>query len=175
MKILVSIGGPQQGVFGLPSCPSLSSGTCEYIRVLLNTIAYHDWVQKFLVQATYWHDPLQEDLYKTNSIFLGDINNEHTVNETYNTNLQKLEKMILVKFMNDTVVQPLESEWFGYYKPGQDNITIPLEHTDLFLQDKIGLQKMRYNNQMVFLESPGDHLQFTRPWFIKNIVAALRD
>lgn len=29
-----------------------------------------------LVQAQYWHDPLNEDLYKTHSLFLADINQE---------------------------------------------------------------------------------------------------
>lgn len=175
MKVLVSIGGPQQGVFGLPNCPSLSHKSCEEMRVLLNTVAYFSWVQKLLVQATYWHDPLQENLYKTNSIFLADINNEHTANETYIKNLQTLEKFILVKFADDTIVQPKESEWFGFYEVGQDNETIPMENTDLYLQDKIGLQKMVYDGKLKFLQSPGDHLQFTRPWFIKNIVSELRD
>lgn len=29
-----------------------------------------------LVQAQYWHDPLNDDLYKKNSRFLADINQE---------------------------------------------------------------------------------------------------
>lgn len=33
-------------------------------------------VASSLVQAQYWHDPLNEDLYKTHSLFLADINQE---------------------------------------------------------------------------------------------------
>ncbi|TNN22237.1 Palmitoyl-protein thioesterase 1 [Liparis tanakae] len=33
-------------------------------------------VQKHLVQAQYWHDPLNDDLYKKHSLFLADINQE---------------------------------------------------------------------------------------------------
>jgi len=29
-----------------------------------------------LVQAQYWHDPLNDDLYKKHSLFLADINQE---------------------------------------------------------------------------------------------------
>ena len=34
-----------------------------------------------LVQAQYWHDPLNDDLYKKHSLFLADINQER-VSET---------------------------------------------------------------------------------------------
>ncbi|KAF4522674.1 hypothetical protein B566_EDAN010455 [Ephemera danica] len=34
------------------------------------------WVQSRLVQAQYWHDPLDEPLYQKGSYFLAEINNE---------------------------------------------------------------------------------------------------
>ena len=63
--------------------------------------------QNFLVQAEYWHDPLDEDEYRTKSIFLADINNERDdKNEDYKANLIKLHKFVMVKFEDDTVVDP---------------------------------------------------------------------
>lgn len=41
----------------------------------------YSWVQDELVQAQYWHDPLNEEKYREHSIFLADINNEK-VNRT---------------------------------------------------------------------------------------------
>lgn len=76
-------------------------------------------IQEKLVQAEYWHDPLKEDDYKRNSIFLADINNEYHFNQSYKDNLMKLKKFVMVKFTNDSMVDPLESEWFGFYKSGQ--------------------------------------------------------
>lgn len=105
------MGGQHQGVFGLPNCPSLSSSTCENVRKLLNYGAYMGWMQNTLVQATYWHDPLNEDLYKTKSSFLAKINNEKTINKDYVTRLQSLNKFVMVKFSNDTIVQPRETSW----------------------------------------------------------------
>lgn len=90
-------------MYGLPRCPGESSYWCNWIRKALNTGAYSDFVQKqyvpsrgylnfifcretilnpdpfvidSLVQAQYWHDPLNDDLYKKHSLFLADINQE---------------------------------------------------------------------------------------------------
>lgn len=92
MKVLITMGGQHQGVFGLPKCPGLKSKTCEYIRRLLSIAAYETWTQLELVQATYWHDPLNEDKYKEKSTFLADINNEVFINGLYGENLNKLDK-----------------------------------------------------------------------------------
>ncbi|XP_062540210.1 palmitoyl-protein thioesterase 1 [Armigeres subalbatus] len=169
MNNLITLGGQHQGVFGLPYCPSLSSKTCEYFRQLLNYAAYARWVQDYLVQATYWHDPLNEYVYKESSSFLADINNERTVNESYITNLQSLNKFVMVKFTKDKMVQPIESQWFGYYKPGQDVEVQKLEESEIFLKNRLGLQEMHQSNKLVFLECEGNHLQFTKEWFKTNI------
>lgn len=91
-------------------------------------------MQHHLVQATYWHDPFHEDKYRTHSTFLADINNERTVNQTYIDNLQRLTRLVLVKFANDTIVVPKESQWFEFYGPGQDVSVMPLKESDLFLK-----------------------------------------
>ncbi|KJH50576.1 palmitoyl protein thioesterase [Dictyocaulus viviparus] len=62
-----------------PPIKNLISGDtwlCNVIRKLLDLGAYKDYVQKSIVQAQYWHDPLHEEEYKKGSIFLADINNE---------------------------------------------------------------------------------------------------
>lgn len=87
-----------------------------------------------LVQATYWHDPLNEEEYKIKSTFLSDINNEQNINSDYVLNLQNLDNFVMIKFENDSMVQPVDSEWFGFYKPGQSKETIPLQETDLYQQ-----------------------------------------
>lgn len=86
------------------------------------------------MQATYWHDPLNEDLYKKHSNFLADINNENYINQTYIDNLQSLRNFIMVKFEQDSMVQPRESEWFGFYKPGQAKEIEMLSQSRLFTE-----------------------------------------
>lgn len=170
MKNLISLGGQHQGVYGLPNCGSLSHPACNYIRKLLNYAAYLSWVQHFLTQATYWHDPLNEVKYIDGSTFLADINNEKTINKTYVTNLLKLENLVLVRFDNDSIVQPVDTEWFGFYKPGQDKETQTLQESDIYQKDRLGLRQMENSGKLHFLASPGNHLQFSWPWFTENIV-----
>ena len=63
-----------------------------------------------LVQAEYWHDPLNEDEYKLKNIFLPDLNNDVTINEIYKQRLMALKKFVMVRFNQDTMVQPIASE-----------------------------------------------------------------
>ena len=83
----MSIGGPQQGVYGLPKCLGENHKLCDYVRRLLNYGAYVGWIQRLLVQAQYWHDPLAEEEYLQNSLFLADINNQvqQTVTQLLNS------------------------------------------------------------------------------------------
>lgn len=98
-----------------------------------NVLPCSSWVQKKLVQATYWHDPLNEIEYRNFSSFLADINNERSVNAAYIKNLQKLENFVMVKFEKDTMVQPIETEWFGFYKPGQSKEIESLQESALYI------------------------------------------
>ncbi|XP_014033046.1 palmitoyl-protein thioesterase 1 [Salmo salar] len=174
MKTLISVGGQQQGVYGLPRCPGESSHICDWIRKKLNSGAYTDTVQKHLVQAQYWHDPLNDDLYKKHSLFLADVNQERVVNETYKKNLQLLDKFVMVKFLQDSVVDPVDTEWFGFLKTGQAKETETLQESVLYREDRLGLAAMEAAGKLDFLATEGDHLQFTDEWFNAKLVPYLR-
>ncbi|KRZ32127.1 Palmitoyl-protein thioesterase 1 [Trichinella pseudospiralis] len=169
MRNYISIGGQHQelqfeGVFGLPRCQG-SIKLCNFARMLLNYGAY-----VHVIQAQYWHDPLDENTYRDKSIFLAEINNEKVLNQTYIENLQKLQNMVMVKFTRDSMVVPPESSWFGFYAPGQAIDVIPLKETELYKNDRLGLLQMEKDGKLHFLEINGDHLQFTEKFFISEIV-----
>nr|XP_033336904.1 palmitoyl-protein thioesterase 1 [Megalopta genalis] len=169
VKNFISLGGQHQGVFGLPNCQSLGA-LCKRIAHAIKYGAYLSYVQDKVIQATYWHDPTQEEEYKRSSILMADINNELVINETYKNNLQKLNTMVLVRFDNDSMVTPRESEWFGFFKPGQDHLIQTLEQTDLYLQDRLGLKALHDSGKIHFLSVPGNHLQFTEKWFVNKVI-----
>ncbi|XP_017018216.1 palmitoyl-protein thioesterase 1 [Drosophila kikkawai] len=171
MRTLITLGGQHQGVFGLPMCPTLTEKSCEYISKLLTTAAYTTKVQEELVQATYWHDPIMENRYRLGSTFLADINNEVYLNTYYSENLNKLRKFVMVKFLNDTIVQPKESQWFEYYTNGQDKLITSLKDSRVYTN--LGLDKMDKAGKLVFLGVEGDHLSISKAWFIKNLVPLL--
>lgn len=170
MKSFVSVGGQHQGVYGIPNCLSVDHRTCDYIRRMLNHAAYFRWMQHALVQATYWHDPLNEELYKEGSTFLADINNEKSINQSYIDNLSALKNFVMIKFETDTMVQPIESEWFGFYEPGQAKKIQTLQESELYKQDRLGLKQMDQEGKLHFLSLPGNHQQFEWSWFDKNII-----
>ncbi|OAD60449.1 Palmitoyl-protein thioesterase 1 [Eufriesea mexicana] len=170
IKNFISLGGQHQGVFGLPNCGTMKRNVCSYVARIIKYGAYTRFVQKKFIQATYWHDPYQEEEYKQKSILMADINNERYINETYKQNLQKLNSMVLVKFINDTIVWPRETEWFGFYKPGQETEIQTFEETDLYRKDLLGLKALHEAGKIHFLSLPGNHLQFTADWFTDEIV-----
>lgn len=170
MRNLISVGGQHQGVFGFPRCPGESEKFCDYVRKLLNIGAYANFVQNHVAQAEYWHDPLNEDEYKAKSIFLADINNENAFNESYKTNLQKLANFVMIMFTEDKMVQPKESEWFGFYKPGQSKDLFTLQESELYLEDRLGLKQMDTDGKLHFLKAIGDHLQIDVEWFKENVI-----
>jgi len=103
--------------------------------------------------------------------FLPDINNNLAEkNSTYKKNLISLNKFAMVRFTLDTMVQPINSEWFEFYAPGQDIEIIPLKQSQIYMEDWIGLQVMDNNNQLDFHSVVGDHLQFNDTWFNDTVI-----
>jgi len=169
MKNLISVGGQHQGVYGFPKCPA-STSICNAVRRLLNYGAYESFVQNSLVQAEYWHDPLDEPKYKEKSIFMAEINNEKVQNDTYKENLLKLQNLVLIKFEKDTMVVPPDSEWFGFYAPGQAKTILQYNETELYSKDRIGLKQLEQQGKLAFLAVDGDHLRFSEEWFTTEII-----
>ncbi|KAF2891952.1 hypothetical protein ILUMI_14221, partial [Ignelater luminosus] len=90
-------------------------------------------LQDMIVPTTYWHNPLNRTAYINGNTYLADINNDKYINQTYIQNLQSLEKFVMVKYENDTVVIPKESSWFGFYKEGQSIEVESLYESDLYI------------------------------------------
>lgn len=171
MKNLVTVGSQHQGVFGFPNCPGEIVFFCDIVRDLLNYGVYTDLVQSILVQAQYWHDPLHFDTYVEKSRFIAEINNEKPEkNATYAENLAKLENFVMIMHNQDTMVEPKESEHFEFYAPGQAEVILPLQESPIYLEDRIGLRALDESGRLHFLAVEGDHLQFSRQWFIDEII-----
>jgi len=172
----LSVGGQHQGIFGFPKCLGNNTALCETVRKLLDLGAYTDEVQPHLVQAEYWQDPLNEEEYLAKSVFLPDINNNlETKNATYKKNFMSVNEVVLVKFTEDTVVIPRESEWFGFFVAGQDRLVADVKNTTLYQEDWIGLKYLMDNDKVEFIPCTGDHLQFTDEWFESTLVPYLNN
>merc|ERR1719347_1662737 len=171
MKNLITFGAQHQGVFGFPNCPGEMDPFCDIVRDLLNYGAYVEFVQDFLVQAQYWHDPLHFETYVEKSLFIAEINNEKTEkNASYAINLAQLENFVLVKHNQDSMVEPRESSHFEFYIPGQADVILPLKESPIYTEDRIGLKSLDEKGGLHFLEVEVNHLEFSRQWFIDEII-----
>jgi len=160
---LISIGGPQQGVYGVPECLGENHVLCDYMRRLLNYGAYIGWIQNILVQAQYWHDPLAEEEYQAKSLFLADINNAgHSKNSSYADNLSSVDNLVLIQFTKDNIVDPRGSEWFSWFSEEDHQTMLPVQKTDLYKEDWIGLKSLDEAGKLHFMSVEADHLQLNK-------------
>eukprot|EP01116_Phalansterium_solitarium_P012937 TRINITY_DN296_c0_g2_i2.p2 TRINITY_DN296_c0_g2~~TRINITY_DN296_c0_g2_i2.p2 ORF type:complete len:310 (+),score=98.16 TRINITY_DN296_c0_g2_i2:45-974(+) len=170
---LVTMGGQHMGVADLPNCVSPNRTICDAVETLLSFPAYDPFVQRHSIQAEYFHDPMKESEYLAANILLPDINNERpTKNVTYRQNLISLNHFAMFQFMEDTVVVPRESEWFGYYAPGSNSQLVPMTQTPGYQGDWIGLKTLDTQGKLSLGKCPGNHMQFTLEWFTENVITS---
>ncbi len=86
---------------------------CRSVRKLIDRLGiYSEFVQHHVTQANYWHDADDEPLFLRKNLWLPVVNG-HPFNETQKARLMQLNKFVMVKFENDTMVQPRISSHFG--------------------------------------------------------------
>merc|ERR1712025_90374 len=105
------------------------------------------------------------------SKFIAEINNEKAEkNSSYAENFSKLEDFVMVKHNQDSMVEPRESSHFEFYVPGQADVILPLRESPIYTEDRIGLKSLDEGGRLHFMEVEGNHLEFSREWFIENII-----
>jgi len=159
VHVFISIHGPFVGVAGFPHC-NFSSSICKLFDNFLGAMAYTSFSQSMLAQANYLRDPLRIPQYLQHSTYLPEVNNERTVNATFTSNLESLDKLVCVKALQDTMVIPNESEWWGFYADGSATKVLSKEDTTWYQQDLFGLRTLVAAGKYVTYTTPGDHLQF---------------
>jgi len=167
---LITLGAQHQGIYGLPRCTSEKHFICRITDKLFNLGFYTERIQKSFVPAQYWHDMMNYTNYITNSQFIAEINNEVEVKEIYKQRLTALKKFIMVKFESDTIVDPIESEHFGFFEYGDLKKIVKLEDSRLYKEDRLGLRKLDETKRLIRINLPGDHLQMPREWFKNEII-----
>ncbi|KAI3403712.2 hypothetical protein KGF56_003530 [Candida oxycetoniae] len=167
---MITFGSPHMGVMDMPLCKNDKDWLCKRRNELLKKQVWHENVQRSILPAQYYRDPLQLDQYLEHSLYLADINNERSVkNSTYVDNFTKLNKLILVTFAKDTTVVPKESAMFCDVDPVTKR-TIPFNATDSYINDYIGLRQLHERNAIDFLTIDAEHMSITDT-FIRDIAS----
>ncbi|CAG8591605.1 16551_t:CDS:2, partial [Racocetra fulgida] len=129
------------GISDIPGCEG-NDGWCKLMRSIASQGAYSGYVRNHIIQAQYFKDPKRLDIYLKKNIFLPDINNELEVkNETYKKNLVTLNKLVLIRFTEDTTL-----------KPGDTAVrnVVPVREQKLYKEDWIGLKTLDEAGRLVF-------------------------
>lgn len=156
---LVTMGAQHMGVSNAPACSRVAAGgggaaakACAAVEAALSVGAYSAWVRDHVVQAQYFKSPSDYGEYLERNVFLPDINNEaqdaKDRSPLYKKNLAALERLVLYRFANDSVVEPAESSHFGFWdveggeeEEGQRRI-VPLCESRMYMDDLLGLREL---------------------------------
>jgi len=165
---LITYGSQHNGVSAIPGCVNDDSNFCARMKFLISTNVYSSFVQNNVIQAQYFKSIENYEDYIEKSIFLADINNEREEkNQDYKNNMLSLNKFVMVKFEDDDMVVPSSSSWFGWIDDFDK--LIPYNKTDAYKEDWLGLKTMDKEKKLVFLVSPGGHMQVDYNYFVENV------
>ena len=171
VKRFISIGGPQMGVGKVPKCDS--GIFCTIVNKLVKTAIYSSYVQNYIGPAGYFKDIRNYNTYLEASSFLADINNERPVkNQEYKNRFLMLEKVVLIKFSEDTVIIPRETAWFEFYDNNKK--VVDLKDSEFYKNDFIGVRKLYEQAKISFVQLSGNHLSFNYDDLDEFVLPALR-
>ena len=168
----LSFDGPQMGVGYVPK---IDCGTfCDWIVNLTLPLAYkfQDTIApmgylKYRNNRTYYdeHD----------DIFLKMLNNDCKVkDQEIIDRFSSLEKAKFIKAKSDSVIVPRESSWFEFYDNDGKNI-VPLEESDFYINDYIGLRKLVEEGKVQFVEIDEEHVMYNMKEYREEILQFFLD
>lgn len=173
VRQLITFGAQHMGIADIPACIGTNVILCKQMAELLGKGAYLPGVRNASIQAQYFKDPMAKEDYLKHNIFLPDINNEGAHKKSsYKHKLASLELLVLIKFKYDFVVVPNDSSWFAYYPWGtlDRKRILPMNQTELYEQDWIGLKTLNQQGRIVFKECPAMHMKFTLSYFRDEVL-----
>lgn len=154
----VSIGGPNQGVATFPNCHT--GWFCDLVTDAIQLGVYTKYVQDHIGPAGYFKDQYRLTEYANDNTFLPPLNNHPgKAVASRKSKLAALDHAILVRFTEDTVVDPRFSEWFGEYAANSRDL-VYMNETELYKEDWIGIKDLQEADKITYIAWVGNHLQF---------------
>jgi len=177
VRNMLTLGGPHMGVDAVPQCAS--GLMCDVINFVIKRLVYMSIAQDWIAPAGYFRDVNNLETYDKKSVFLPAVNNEISQDdfdsdfaELRQSRFASLNQAMLVKFDQDTMLYPRETAWFQQVdKHGK---LLPLNATDFYNQDWIGLKQLNDAGKVHFVSFPGNHLQFTEDDIKETLIPFLK-
>lgn len=77
----------------------------------------------------------------------------------------------MVKFLDDPIIHPIESSWFGQIN--EHGKVMPMEETKIYKDNTFGLKTLHRQERIFKHEVQGEHLQYGPEYLQNTIVPAL--
>ena len=152
----LSFDGPQMGIGFIPK---ITCGeVCDWLNNLTAPMAYD--LRDKIAPLGYYKYRYDQKTYMEKNTFLKMLNNENDVKDMniYNR-FSSLEKLKLIKSKCDTVISPKESSWFEFFDKDGNKI-VPLNESDFYKNDNIGLRKLMEEGKVEFTEFREEHVLY---------------
>jgi palmitoyl-protein thioesterase len=139
-----------------------------------NNFMYSDFSQKHISFAGYWRNPTLLNMYLDKSVYLPYINNEkdHEQRDKYKNNIINLSNFVMIWSSNDEVVYPAESGKFSFLD--KDMNIIPIEETELYKEDTLGLKYLNDNERLHIYETNCSHVDHRNPECFNQLYGILK-
>lgn len=173
----IALASPQRGYFGTPSSLDKRYKWLDKLEPHVSNILYLAILQRYLSIAGYWHDPLKRADYLNYCQFLPYLNNEkaHCHTDLFKENLTRLANVVLIQATCDSVIEPVESTHFGFYKEGTDDTIETLFESKEFQEDSLGLKTLFDAGKLHLRTTNGTHYETVsnEKNFLENILPFL--
>lgn len=92
--------------------------------------------------SNYLRSHQKHDEYLEGDVYLPFLNNEkaHDQMDTHKERFESLNSLTMIKFLDDPIIHPIESSWFGQIDHQGD--VIPMESTKIFKDNTFGLRTL---------------------------------
>jgi len=128
-----------------------------------NNFMYTQFSQKHISFAGYWRNPNRLEIYLDKSVYLPYLNNEklHISMEKQKQNIISLSNFVMIWSPNDEIIYPSESGKFSFLD--KDMNIIPIEETELYNEDTLGLKYLDDKERLHIYETNCSHVDHRNP------------
>jgi len=139
-----------------------------------NNFMYSQISQKHISFAGYWRNPYLLEIYLEKSVYLPYLNNEknHISMEKQKQNIINLSNFVMIWSPNDEIVYPAESGKFSFLD--KDITIIPIEETELYKKDTLGLKYLDDEERLHIYETNCSHVDHRNPECFDQLYGILK-
>jgi palmitoyl-protein thioesterase len=130
----------------------------KIINEATEDIAYTPDMQNNVAPAGYFRSIRRNKEYLERCIFLPYLNNQKDFSQQYKDRMINLNFLVAVKYLQDIVVFPNESENFGYYADETETTMIKMADTEEYKKDLFGIKTLNEAKKLVLLECDAGHI-----------------